>query len=301
MGQLDGKVAVITGGSSGIGKGSVKAFVKAGARVVIADIMDDHGQALAHEMGESAVYLHTDVTVESQIKAAIDLAVSTFGRLDCMFNNAGGPGAEGLVDEITEEGFDAAVALLFRSVFFGIKHAAPVMKSQGGGSIINTASIAGWRTGYGDHLYSACKAAIIHLTRSVSIELGLYNIRTNCICPGGIVSSIFLAGTDLDQDQKIELYGPMEERMAKIQAIKRAGQPEDIAQAAIWLAGDNSSFVNGAAINVDGSVLDGYAAGMQSFANFLELVDESTQVKLMAHFQETMEERLTRLAQEKKG
>jgi NAD(P)-dependent dehydrogenase (short-subunit alcohol dehydrogenase family) len=299
MGQLDNKVAVITGGSSGIGKGSVREFVKEGAKVVIADIMDDQGEALAAELGESAAYIHTDVTDEVQIKAAVQLAVEKFGRLDCMFNNAGAPGAEGMIEEITEEGFDAAIALLYRSVFFGIKHAAPVMKARGGGSIISTASIAGLRTGYGDHLYSSCKAAVIHLTRSVSIELGPFGIRTNCICPGGIVTSIFLAGSDLSQEEKEGLYDPMRERFTNTQAIRRAGLPEDIAKAAIWLAGDNSSFVNGTAISVDGSVLDGFASSEQTAANILELLDEKERARLAARFQEPVEERLAQLAREK--
>lgn len=298
MGRLENKVAVITGGSSGIGKGSVRLFVEEGAKVVIADIMDDRGQALADELGDSAVYIHTDVTVESQVKAAVDLAKEKFGRLDCMFNNAGGPGGAGMIDEITEEGFNAGIALLFRSVVFGMKHAAPIMKAQGSGSIISTASIAGQRTGYGDHFYTACKAAVIHLTRSVSIELGPFGIRTNCICPGGIVTSIFFAGTDLTQDQKETLYKPMEEALANVQAIKRAGQPEDIAKAAIWLASDDASFVNGAAINVDGSILDGSAHAEQSHASILQMLDEKDRAKIIARFQEPLEERLSRIEQE---
>lgn len=299
MGRLDNKVAVITGGSSGIGKGSVRLFVEEGANVVIADIMDDHGQALAEEMGDSAVYIHTDVTSEAQIKAAVDLAKEKFGRLDCLFNNAGGPGGGGPIDAITEEGFNGGIALLFRSVVFGMKHAAPIMKAQGSGSIISTASVAGWRTGYGDHFYTACKAAVIHLTRSVSIELGPFGIRTNCICPGGIVTSIFLSGTDLTQDQKIALYEPMAEGFAKTQAIKRAGQPEDIARAAIWLAGDDATFVNGAAINVDGSIYDGMAHSEQVRNNILQMMDEEDRARLIARFQETMGERMARLAREK--
>ena len=292
MGQLDNKVAVITGGSSGIGKGSVKSFVREGAKVVIADIMDDYGQALADELGDNAIYIHTDVKVEDQVKAAVQLAVDKFGRLDCMFNNAGGGGAEGMIDEITEEGFDGGIALLLRSVFFGMKHAAPVMKAQGSGSINSTASVAGWRTGYGDHIYTACKAAVIHLTRSVSIELGSFGVRTNCICPGGIVSSIFF-GSELTQEQKISLYDTMGETLANAQSIKRAGQPEDIAQAAIWLAGDNSTFVNGAAINVDGSILDGYAARERTITGLVEMLDEKDRDRIVTQIQERIEERFT--------
>ncbi|GAG50507.1 unnamed protein product, partial [marine sediment metagenome] len=142
----------------------------------IADILDDHGKALADELGDNAVYVHTDVTVEDQVKAAVDLAVERFRRLDCMFNNAGAAGAHGKIDDITEEGFDATIALLFRGVFYGMKHAAAVMKEQGSGSIISTASVTGQRRG-GPQLYSACKAAIINLTGNVALELGPFGIR----------------------------------------------------------------------------------------------------------------------------
>lgn len=257
MSRLDNQVAVITGGASGIGKASVKLFVKEGARVVIADILDDHGQSLAEEMGENAVFLHTDVSQEDQIKASVDLAMEKFGRLDCMFNNAGIPGAGGPIDEIPSMGFDITVAVLFRSVFYGMKHAALVMKELGSGSIINTASIAGYRTGFAGHFYSGCKAAVIHMTRSVAIELGPFGIRVNCICPGAIVTSIFARALGVDQKTTEATYEPLKEAFKDRQAIKRPGMPEDIAQAALWLASQDSSFVNGADIKVDGGFPDG--------------------------------------------
>ncbi len=257
MGRLDNQVAVITGGASGIGKASVKLFVKEGARVVIADILDDYGQSLAEEMGENAVFLHTDVSQEDQIKASVDLAMEKFGRLDCMFNNAGIPGAGGPIDEIPSMGFDITVAVLFRSVFYGMKHAALVMKELGSGSIINTASIAGYRTGFAGHFYSGCKAAVIHMTRSVAIELGPFGIRVNCICPGAIVTSIFARALGVDQKTTEATYEPLKEAFKDRQAIKRPGMPEDIAQAALWLASQDSSFVNGADIKVDGGFPDG--------------------------------------------
>lgn len=260
MGRLDNQVAVITGGASGIGKASVKLFVKEGARVVIADILDDYGQSLAEEMGENAVFLHTDVSQEDQVKASVDLAREKFGRLDCMFNNAGIPGAGGPIDEIPSMGFDITVAVLFRSVFYGMKHAALVMKEQGSGSIINTASIAGYRTGFAGHFYSGCKAAVIHMTRSVAIELGPFGIRVNCICPGAIVTSIFARALGVDQKTTEATYEPLKEAFKDRQAIKRAGMPEDIAQAALWLASEDSSFVNGADIKVDGGFPDGIFA-----------------------------------------
>jgi len=241
----------------------VESFIKEGARVVIADILDDYGQPLADKIGENAVYLHTDVSQEDQIKAAVDLAVEKFGRLDCMFNNAGIPGASGPIDQIPSLGFDITIAILFRSVFYGMKHAAPVMKKQGSGSIINTASIAGHRTGFGGHFYSACKAAVIHMTKSVAIELGPFGIRVNCICPGAIVTSIFARAMGVDQKTTETTYEPLQEFFKDQQAIKRAGMPHDIAQAAVWLASNDASFVNGADIKVDGGFPDGlfkYAA-----------------------------------------
>jgi NAD(P)-dependent dehydrogenase (short-subunit alcohol dehydrogenase family) len=187
-----------------------------------------------------------------------------------MFNNAGIGGASGPIDMIPAIGFDITIAILFRSVFFGMKHAAPVMKQQGSGSIISTASIAGLRTGFGGHFYSACKAAVIHMTRSVAMELGPFGIRVNSICPGGIVTSIFGRGLGLDQNASEGLYGKLEEIFENAQAIGRPGKPEDIARAAVWLASDDSSFVSGAAINVDGAVPDGLFSSEEQVAGFLE-------------------------------
>ncbi len=238
--------------------------------MVIADIMEDRGNALADELGGSAVFLRVDVSQEDDVKAAVDLAVEKFGRLDCMFNNAGIGGAGGPIDLIPAIGFDITIAILFRSVFFGMKHATPVMKRQGSGSIISTASIAGLRTGFGGHFYSACKAAVIHMTRSVAMELGPFGIRANSICPGGIVTSIFGRGLGLDQDGAEGLYGKLEEIFKEAQSIRRAGLPEDIARAAVWLASDDSSFVSGAAISVDGAVPDGLFSSEDKVTGFVD-------------------------------
>ena len=150
MARLEGKVAVITGAASGIGRASAQLFVEEGARVVISDVMEDKGNSLAEELGENAVFLRADVSQEDDVKSAVDLAVE-IGRLDCMFNNAGIGGASGPIDLIPSFGFDITVAILFRSVFFGMKHATPIMKRQGSGSIISTASIARLRNGLGGH------------------------------------------------------------------------------------------------------------------------------------------------------
>jgi NAD(P)-dependent dehydrogenase (short-subunit alcohol dehydrogenase family) len=206
------------------------------------------------------VFKHTDVAREEDIESLVRLAVDKFGRLDCIFNNAAFGGASGMIDQIPAVGFDVTVAVNLRSVFLGMKHAAAVMKGQMSGNIISTASIAGHRTGFGGHAYSACKAAIIQLTRTVAIELGPFNIRTNCICPGGVVTSIFGRTFGQDQQTTEAAYDGIADVFKDLQAIPRPCMPEDIAKVAVWLAGDDSGYVNGAAINVDGGVSDGLPA-----------------------------------------
>ena len=258
MGKLDGKVAVITGGASGIGHATVRLFVEEGCRVVIADLQDDKGARLAEDLGKSATYLHADVSREADVSGAIAHAVSRFGRLDCVFNNAGAGGVTGPIETIPAEGFDATLGVLLRGVFLGMKHAAPIMKRQGHGSIISTASVAGLQAGFGPHVYSAAKAAVVHLTRSVAMELGESGVRVNSICPGGIATPIFGAaigaagGPEADRVAEV-----MKTLLASRQPIQRAGLPEDIARAALWLASDDSSFVTGHALLVDGGLTGG--------------------------------------------
>jgi NAD(P)-dependent dehydrogenase (short-subunit alcohol dehydrogenase family) len=282
MGKLDDKVVVITGGASGIGRATVRLFVKEGAQVVFGDIEDRMAKRVADEVGTNATYLHADVNREEDIKALVDYATEKLGRLDCMFNNAGAGGAQGLIEDVRVEDWDMTINLLLRSVFLGIKHAARVMKTQGFGSIINTASVAGIQTGFGHHAYSSCKAAIIHLTRTTAVELGASGVRVNCICPGGIATAIFGRGFGLsaeDADNAAELLKPV---FTKLQPIKRAGLPEDIAQAALWLASDDAGFVSGHALVIDGGLTGGrewigkdpelspmMAALMQAFASYI--------------------------------
>ncbi len=257
MGKLEGKVAVITGGASGIGAATVRLFLEEGAKVVLADILDEPAKALVEELGGNLAFIHTDVTQETAIKAAIDLAVEKFGRLDVMYNNAGFPGAGGPITEMEAEAFDQTIAVLLRGPFLGIKQAGAIMQKQGFGSIISTASVAGLRTGMAGHAYSAAKAGVIHLTRTAAMELGEKGVRVNCICPGGIATPIFGKAMGLSNEDAAKTVEIMKLALAQIQPIKRAGLPEDIAKAALWLASDDSSFVNGHALVVDGGLIGG--------------------------------------------
>jgi NAD(P)-dependent dehydrogenase (short-subunit alcohol dehydrogenase family) len=265
MSRLPGKVALITGGASGIGEATVRLFVAEGASVVVADIQDERGRRLAGELGDRAAYARTDVSREADVQAAVAETVQRFGRLDCIFNNAGYGGVGGRVEAISIEGFDETIGVLLRGVLLGMKHAAPVMKRQGGGSIISTASVAGLRSGFGPHVYSAAKAAVIQLTRTVAMELGEHNVRVNCICPGGIATPIFGKGLGLSAERADEIVPLMKGVLENVQPIKRAGLPEDIAQAALWLASDDSTFVNGEALVVDGGLSGGHSWSESQF------------------------------------
>lgn len=257
MARLQGKIAVVTGGASGIGEGTVRLFVSEGAKVVIADVQDARGQKLAEELGPNAAYVHADVSQEAEVQSSIETALAKWGRLDCMFNNAGFGGVSGPIESTDMEAFDQTMAVLFRGVVLGMKLAAPVMKAQGSGSIISTSSVAGVGIGYGPHIYSAAKAAIIHLTKSVANELGESGVRVNAICPGGIATPIFAKGMGLTPEQADYTIDLMKARLAEGQPIKRSGLPSDIAEAALWLASDASSFVSGHALVVDGALTTG--------------------------------------------
>ncbi len=257
MGRLQDKIAVVTGGASGIGEGTVRLFVAEGAKVVIADVQDSRGQKLAEELGTNAAYVHTDVSQEAEVRGSIEAALSKWGRFDCMFNNAGFGGVTGPIEELDMEAFDQTMSVLFRGVVLGMKLAAPVMKAQGSGSIISTSSVAGVGIGYGPHIYSAAKAAIIHLTKSVANELGESGVRVNAICPGGIATPIFGKGMGLTAEQADGTVEFMKVALAKSQPIQRTGMPSDIAEAALWLASDASSFVSGHALVVDGALTTG--------------------------------------------
>ena len=252
--RLEGKVAVITGGASGIGEATVKKFVSEGAKVVIADMQADRGAALAAAQGENAVFIRTDVCIEEQVKTAIELATKQWGRLDCLFNNAGFGGVTGEIhDTDMGEPYERTLGAMLTGPVMGMKYAAPIMKNQGFGSIVTTASVAGTGGGYGPHIYSAVKAAVINLSRSVAQELGPFKVRVNSVCPGFINTPIF-AGQQALADQNKDFVTPLKELSALAQPITRAGLPEDIANAVCFLASDESDFITGHALVVDGGI-----------------------------------------------
>jgi NAD(P)-dependent dehydrogenase (short-subunit alcohol dehydrogenase family) len=260
-GRLDGKVAVITGGTSGIGARTAEIFVEQGARVVLAGRSAERGEILAARLGKNSLFVRTDVAKETEVKNMIERAVDHFGRLDCLFNNAGIGGPSGQIESTSWEEYTACMDVLVGGVVMGIKHAAPVMKRQGGGSIISTTSVAGMRAVYGDHVYSLAKAAVIHLTSCVAMELGESGIRVNAIAPGGIITPIFGLGAGLTQSEANEKLDRVEAWLEKSQPIQRAGLPNDIALAAVYLASDESTFVNGHNLVVDGGLIGGVSWG----------------------------------------
>jgi NAD(P)-dependent dehydrogenase (short-subunit alcohol dehydrogenase family) len=259
-GRLDGKVAVITGGASGMGAATVRRFVTEGAKVVIADLQEDRGMELVAELGDENVsFARVDVTQEVDVAGAVAEAVDRFGRLDVMFNNAGFGGARGPIETISVEDYDITMDVLLKGVFLGIKHAAPVMKAQGSGSIINTSSGAGVQAGETPHLYAVAKAAVIHLTKSTALELGANGIRVNAICPGVIATPLAFGGKTLRPDQ----IDKADAKLGPYQPIGRIGQPDDIANYALFLASDESTFITGTAQLVDGGYMAGRAWNRQ--------------------------------------
>ncbi len=245
-GRLEGKVAVITGGASGMGKSTVARFLADGASVVIGDLNEENGKAALDEFGtERCDFVRTDVAEEADVAALVARSVERFGRLDCIFNNAGVGGVFGPIGETDTEGYDYTMAVLVRSVFLGMKHAAPIMQRQGqGGSIISTASIAAITGGNGAHIYSAAKAAVIGLTRSVALEMAPHRIRVNAIAPGVIETPL------LDGGRPGALQAVAQAKML----WPRLGTGDDIAAMAAFLASDDGEFVSGQVMVVDGAL-----------------------------------------------
>ncbi len=256
-GRLDNKIALVTGGTSGIGLASVELFVREGARVVVADIQDEKGRLLEQRFDGKIRYAHCDVTREEDIAAATAFAREAFGGLDILFNNAGHGGVEGAVEDTNAEGWDATFALLVRAVILGMKYAVPLMRARGGGAIVNTASIAGLQANCAATAYSAAKAAVIQLTKVTAAELSPQKIRVNAICPGLIATSIFGASMGLNRAAADQMAAQIADGASRFQPVPKAGLPGDIAEAALFLASDAAAFISGASLVVDGA----YTAG----------------------------------------
>jgi NAD(P)-dependent dehydrogenase (short-subunit alcohol dehydrogenase family) len=259
MGLLTGKIAIVTGATSGIGRRTVERFVEEGAQVMFCGRRKELGASLETVLGsERARFMQADVTQEADVERLIASCLKTWGRIDCLFNNAGGPAPRGGIESVPVEGFDAAMATLVRSVMLGMKHIAPVMVEQGSGSIINNGSVAAVRAGLSSSMtYSAAKAAVVHLSNCVAMQLGEHNVRVNCISPGGIATGIFGKAFGLSAEAAEKTVETLKPGLAKLQPIPRAGITDDIANAAVFLASDHSSFVNGHNLVVDGGLVGG--------------------------------------------
>jgi 3alpha(or 20beta)-hydroxysteroid dehydrogenase len=238
--KLDGEIALVTGGARGMGATHSRALVAEGARVVIADILDEQGRALADELGDSAVYVHLDVTLEASWSAALAAAEGRFGTVSVLVNNAGIANAGGL-DDYTLEMWNTIIAVNQTGVFLGIKAVAPGMKRARHGSIINISSVEGLRGGAFLHGYVASKFAVRGLTKSAAMELGGYGIRVNSVHPG-FIETPMTAGIDSKQLQ-IPLH--------------RGGKPEEVSKMIVFLASDDSSYSTGAEFVVDGGMVNG--------------------------------------------
>ena len=259
MDMLKGKVAIVTGATSGIGRRTVERFAEEGARVLFCGRRAELGASLQAALGaERCRFLRADVTQEADVERVIAECVKLWGRIDCLFNNAGGPAPQGGIETTPIAGFDAAFATLVRSAMLGMKHAAPVMIRQRSGSIINNGSVAAVRAGLSTSMtYSAAKAAVVHLSNCVAMQLGEQNVRVNCISPGGIATGIFGKAFGLPSEAAEKTAEAVKAGLAKLQPVPRAGLTDDIANAAVFLASDQSSFINGHNLVVDGGLVGG--------------------------------------------
>lgn len=267
--RLQGKVAVITGGASGIGEATAKRFVEEGAKVVVADLQVERGQAVADQLGDAARFVACDVTDEAQVAGAVQRAVDTWGRLDVMFNNAGIIGAVGPIAETDTAAWMTTIDVLLHSVFFGSKHAARVMIPQGSGSIIATTSIAGVIGGLGPHAYTTAKTAVVGLTKSLAPELATHGIRVNAIAPGTIptpMTAVAVGSGDAGDLTAVNAHAAAGNRLGF------TPDPSDIANAALYLASDEARLVTGHTLVVDaGRSINGGSARFAAAA--AEMID----------------------------
>jgi len=270
--RLAGKVAVITGGASGIGAATADKLHAHGAKLVLGDIQDDVGEAFAAKFGDDAVYRHCDVTKEDDVQGLVDTAVEHFGKIDIMFNNAGIVGAIGPIDSTPVEEWKLTLDILLNGVFYGMKHASRHMKKAGSGSIISMSSVAGVTGGLAPPAYTAAKHAVVGLTRNLAAEVGPYGVRANCVAPYSVatpmVAEAYLGDhTDIEQTMKM---------LADESPLKgRAGTADDVANAVLWLASDESGYTSGMTLTVDAGITTGSVAGPPRFSEYKPMQREA--------------------------
>lgn len=264
-GRFNGRVALVTGGTSGIGEATAARFVSEGASVILTGRNPARGADVAARLGDRAHFVQAEAGVEDDIARAVSVAVERFGRLDVLFNNAGGP-SSGEVESVTLADFRAAFDVLVGGVVFGTKHATPIMRAQGRGAIINNSSVASQRTHLGGYLYSMAKAAVSQQTRLAGMELGRHGITVNCVSPGAIVTPIFVGGLDVaakDPVRSAQRMTQVEAALGKGTPLLRAGQGDDVANAVLFLASDEGAYINCHDLVVDGGMV---VAGRNSFS-----------------------------------
>jgi len=255
--RLKGKVAVITGACSGIGLATTELFLAEGARVVAADVQDEVGLQLQQQHSGHLQYVHCDVTQLAQLRHAIDSAAHEFGGLDILFSNAGRIGTMAGVQAFEPEAWDETQHLLLRAVAAGASYAVPHMRRRGGGAIVNTSSISALQAGYAPLAYSVAKAGVLHYTRVAAAELAPLNIRINAVVPGFIATRIFGGLFGMDRQNAQELADRVREHSGAANPVGRSGQPQDIAEAVLYLASDAARFVTGTHLTVDGGITIG--------------------------------------------
>jgi NAD(P)-dependent dehydrogenase (short-subunit alcohol dehydrogenase family) len=281
MSKLDGKVAVITGSTSGIGRACAVLFAEEGARVVVTGRRRDVGQAIAETLGEAAIFVPCDVTREADIKALIETTLSRFGRIDCLVNNAGAGSNTASIAATDPKAFDYDIALHVRAPFLAMKYGASAMIAGGTGSIINVSSVSATRAGFNTFGYEVAKAALVHLTRCAALEFGEKGVRANSISPGPTLTGIFakLTGSDAnaaDRGAK-DIEAAFTAMLPTIQSMPGMIHAEDIAKAASFLASDEARYVNGHDLIVDGGIAAGRPASiMQAGWRALSEVVQST-------------------------
>ena len=272
--RLEDKVAVITGAASGIGAATAKTYVDHGARVVLGDIQDEAGESMAAALGGTshAIFRHCNVTSEAEVEALVEAAVSEFGQIDIMFNCAGIVGALGPMSTTPAEEWKLTIDIMINGVFYGMKHASRHMKEAGSGSIISMSSTAGVMGGLGPHAYAAAKHAVVGMTKNLAAEVGGFGVRVNCIAPAGMA-------TPMVADVMTGDHQNLEETIATLAALSplkgRAGMAQDVANAALWLASDESGYTSGLTLTVDAGATTGSTAEPPAFAEYAPMVREA--------------------------